>query len=62
MARLALTKPIAAFLDLVALSEGTKHNPNTHDDGYDIIVTASTAPTPSPITAPTRSPLAGHPS
>ena len=44
MARLALTKPIAAFLDLVALSEGTKHNPNTHDDGYDIIVNGINGP------------------
>ncbi len=44
MARLALAKPISAFLDLVALSEGTKHNPNTHDDGYDIIVSGMDGP------------------
>jgi muramidase (phage lysozyme) len=44
MATLALNKPIAAFLDLIALSEGTKHNPNTHDDGYDIIVSGVNGP------------------
>lgn len=38
MARLALVKPLAAFLDLVASSEGTTHNTATHDDGYDVIV------------------------
>jgi muramidase (phage lysozyme) len=38
MTRLALAAPIAAFLDLVALSEGTSAAKNTHDDGYDIIV------------------------
>lgn len=38
MARLAVVKPIAAFLDLVAASEGTTDSPVTHDDGYDVIV------------------------
>jgi muramidase (phage lysozyme) len=38
MTRLSIAPPIAAFLDLVALSEGTSKAPNTHDDGYDIIV------------------------
>ena len=38
MARLALVKPLAAFLDLVASSEGTTHNTATNDDGYDVIV------------------------
>ena len=39
MARLALVKPISAFLDLVGQSEGTTTSKATHDDGYDIIVT-----------------------
>ena len=38
MARLALVKPISAFLDLVGQSEGTTTSKATHDDGYDIIV------------------------
>ena len=38
MARLALVKPLAAFLDLVASSEGTTCSTATHDDGYDVIV------------------------
>jgi muramidase (phage lysozyme) len=38
MARLAVVKPIAAFLDLIGISEGTCTSPATHDDGYDIIV------------------------
>ena len=38
MARLALVKPVAAFLDLIAQSEGTSTSKATHDDGYDIIV------------------------
>lgn len=38
MTRLALAAPVAAFLDLIALSEGTSKAPNTRDDGYDVIV------------------------
>ena len=38
MARIAIVASVAAFLDLIALSEGTSKAPNTHDDGYDIIV------------------------
>jgi muramidase (phage lysozyme) len=38
MARLAVVKIVDAFLDLISMSEGTCTNPNTHDDGYDIIV------------------------
>lgn len=38
MTRLALVKPVAAFLDLIAQSEGTNTSKATHDDGYDIIV------------------------
>lgn len=38
MARLAVVKPIAAFLDLIGASEGTPDSPVTHDDGYDVIV------------------------
>ena len=44
MARIACSKPLAAFLDLVALSEGTSNSPNTHDDGYDIIVSGVNGP------------------
>lgn len=29
---------ICAFLDMIAPSEGTSTNPNTKDDGYDVIV------------------------
>ena len=38
MARIAIVASVAAFLDLIALSEGTSKAPNTHNDGYDIIV------------------------
>jgi muramidase (phage lysozyme) len=44
MARLALAKPYAAFLDLIGLSEGTVISRFTHDDGYDIIVTGVNGP------------------
>ena len=38
MARLAVVKPVGAFLDLIAQREGTCTSPATHDAGYDIIV------------------------
>ena len=38
MARLAVVKPVGAFLDLIGISEGTCTSPATHDAGYDIIV------------------------
>ncbi len=44
MPRLALPRPYAAFLDLIALSEGTSTSKYTHDDGYDIIVTGVNGP------------------
>ena len=44
MPRLALPRPYAAFLDLIALSEGTSNSEYTHDDGYDIIVTGVNGP------------------
>jgi muramidase (phage lysozyme) len=44
MPRLALVKPVAAFLDLIAHSEGTSTSKNTRDDGYDIIVSGVDGP------------------
>jgi muramidase (phage lysozyme) len=44
MPRLALVKPISAFLDLVGQSEGTTTSKATHDDGYDIIVSGIDGP------------------
>ncbi len=44
MPRLTLPKPIGAFLDLVAISEGTSTSTATHDAGYDIIVSGVTGP------------------
>jgi muramidase (phage lysozyme) len=44
MARLALVKNVAAFLDLIATSEGTSNSKVTHDDGYDIIVSGINGP------------------
>jgi muramidase (phage lysozyme) len=44
MPRLALVKPVAAFLDLIAHSEGTSTSKNTRDDGYDIIVNGINGP------------------
>ena len=44
MCRLALAKAPAAFLDLIAWSEGTSNSPVTQDDGYDIIVTGMDGP------------------
>ena len=44
MPRLALMKPVAAFLDLIAHSEGTSTSKNTRDDGYDIIVSGVDGP------------------
>jgi muramidase (phage lysozyme) len=38
MATLKVAKPLAAFLDLIAASEGTSSNPLTKADGYDVIV------------------------
>jgi len=38
MPRLAVAKPVGAFLDLIGISEGTCTSPATHDAGYDIIV------------------------
>ena len=38
MARIALVKPVAIYLDLIALSEGTSNSSVTRDDGYDVIV------------------------
>ena len=38
MARLAVSKPVGAFLDLIGISEGTCTSPATHNAGYDIIV------------------------
>ena len=44
MPRLALVKPVAAFLDLIGISEGTCTSPATHDAGYDIIVSGIDGP------------------
>jgi muramidase (phage lysozyme) len=44
LATLKLDKPVAAFLDLIAASEGTSTNPLTRADGYDIIVTGVDGP------------------
>ena len=44
MARIAVTASVAAFLDLIARSEGTSTAPNTKDDGYDIIVSGVDGP------------------
>jgi muramidase (phage lysozyme) len=38
MATLKVAKPLAAFLDLIAASEGTSSHPDTRADEYDIIV------------------------
>jgi len=38
MATLKVAKPLAAFLDLIAASEGTSSHPDTRADGYDVIV------------------------
>ena len=38
MATLKVAKPLAAFLDLIAASEGTSSHPLTRADGYDVIV------------------------
>ena len=38
MATLKVAKPLAAFLDLIAASEGTSSHPLTKADGYDVIV------------------------
>jgi muramidase (phage lysozyme) len=38
MAILKVKKPLAAFLDLIAASEGTSSHPLTKADGYDVIV------------------------
>lgn len=39
MARLNAEPRLAAFLDLIAFSEGTSTHPDTTNDGYDVIVT-----------------------
>jgi len=44
MARVACPKTVAAFLDLIALNEGTLEAPHTRDDGYDIIVSGIHGP------------------
>lgn len=44
MATLKVNKPAAAFLDLIAASEGTSTDPLTRADGYDIIVTGVDGP------------------
>lgn len=44
MATLKLDKPVAAFLDLIAASEGTSTAALTRADGYDIIVTGVDGP------------------
>ena len=38
MATLKVDKTLAAFMDLIAWSEGTSTHPLTKDDGYDVIV------------------------
>jgi muramidase (phage lysozyme) len=37
MARIQLSRKLTAFLDLCGLAEGTTTNPQTADDGYDLI-------------------------
>lgn len=44
MATLKVDKPVAAFLDLIAASEGTSTAALTRADGYDIIVTGVDGP------------------
>lgn len=44
MPTIKLTLRLAAFVDLVAQSEGTCSSPATHADGYDIIVTGVDGP------------------
>ncbi len=44
MATLKWEKRLAAFLDLIAASEGTSSAPNTRADGYDIIVSGIDGP------------------
>ncbi len=38
MATINAPKPVKAFLDLIAASEGTSSHPDTRADGYDVIV------------------------
>lgn len=44
MTTLQLNTRMSAFLDLIALSEGTSSSPWTKNDGYDIIVTGIDGP------------------
>jgi muramidase (phage lysozyme) len=44
LATLKVDKPIAAFLDLLAASEGTSTHPLTRADGYDVIVSGVDGP------------------
>lgn len=37
-------KNVCAFLDTIANSEGTPHDPVTRDDGYDVLVTGINGP------------------
>ena len=41
MATLKCAKPLAAFLNLIAASEGTSSHPLTRADGYDVIVSGT---------------------
>lgn len=47
MARISCAPSVAAFLDLTAASEGTSTAPNTHDDGYDVLVSGVDGPNQS---------------
>ena len=44
MATIKADRPLCAFLDLIAASEGTSTSPITRADGYDIIVTGVNGP------------------
>ena len=44
MATIKAARPLCAFLDLCAASEGTSSAPNTRADGYDVIVSGIDGP------------------
>lgn len=44
MATIKADRPVCAFLDLIAASEGTSTHPLTRADGYDVIVTGIDGP------------------